>query len=73
MGKRPGNMRKYAYDEIRYMNFIVVTRNFNIINAVGQQNNFFSLLMDYVRDGEIKGQLAYKKTKERRCISPSLT
>ena len=29
--------------------------------------------MDYVRDGKIQGQCAYKKTKERPCISPSLT
>ena len=29
--------------------------------------------MDYVRDGEIQGQCTFKKTKERPCISPSLT
>ena len=34
----------------------------------------FSLYsMDYVRDGKIQGQCAFKKTKERPCISPSLT
>ena len=29
--------------------------------------------MDYVRDGKIQGQCVFKKTKERPCISPSLT
>ena len=29
--------------------------------------------MDYVRDGKIQGQCTFKKTKERPCISPSLT
>ena len=29
--------------------------------------------MDYVRDGKIQRQCAFKKTKERPCISPSLT
>ena len=30
-------------------------------------------IMDYVRDGKIQGQCTFKKTKERPCISPSLT
>ena len=33
----------------------------------------FRLPMDYVRDGKIQGQCAFKKTKERPCITPSLT
>ena len=29
--------------------------------------------MDYVRDGKIQGQCAFKKTKEQPGVSPSLT
>ena len=36
-------------------------------------NNCLIQFMDYVRDGKIQGQCAFKKTKERPCISPSLT
>ena len=34
---------------------------------------FFLVFMDYVRDGKIQGQCAFKKAKEQPCTSPSLT
>ena len=37
------------------------------------EKNILIRAMDYVRDGNIQGQLALKKNKKRPCILPSLT
>ena len=44
---------------------------FDNMQEIRNSSNVF--LMEYVRDGKIQGQCAFKKTKERPCISPSLT